>query len=41
MKAVVQQYPATWNATGDERAARLSQHWSPPVTAAHGYARAT
>ncbi|WP_199824083.1 nuclear transport factor 2 family protein [Streptomyces sp. NBRC 109706] len=29
MNAVVQQYLATWNATGDERAALLSEHWSP------------
>ncbi|WP_406149705.1 nuclear transport factor 2 family protein [Streptomyces sp. NBC_01012] len=32
MKDVVQQYLATWNATGDERAALLSKHWSPAAT---------
>lgn len=32
MEAVVQQYLATWNATGNERATLLSTHWSPTVT---------
>lgn len=32
MKDVVQQYLATWNATGDERAALLREHWSATAT---------
>ncbi|WEH40606.1 nuclear transport factor 2 family protein [Streptomyces sp. AM 2-1-1] len=32
MKDIVQQYLATWNATGEERAALLRAHWSPGVT---------
>lgn len=32
MKDIVQQYLATWNATGDERATLLSEHWSPEAT---------
>ena len=32
MEAVVQHYLATWNATGDERATLLSEHWSPEAT---------
>jgi hypothetical protein len=32
MKGIVQQYLATWNATGDERATLISDHWSPEVT---------
>ncbi len=31
-KAVVEQYLATWNATGDELATLLSEHWSPAAT---------
>ncbi|MFJ8888854.1 nuclear transport factor 2 family protein [Streptomyces sp. NPDC102402] len=31
MKDIVQHYLATWNATGGERAALLSQHWSTEV----------
>jgi SnoaL-like protein len=32
MKDIVEQYLATWNATGDEQAALLSEHWSPEAT---------
>lgn len=32
MNGVVEQYLATWNATGDERAELLAKHWSPEVT---------
>ncbi|MEQ4304814.1 nuclear transport factor 2 family protein [Plantactinospora sp. B6F1] len=32
MNGIVQQYLATWNATGDERARLLSEHWSPRAT---------
>ncbi|WP_326823288.1 nuclear transport factor 2 family protein [Streptosporangium sp. NBC_01756] len=32
MKDIVQQYLATWNATGDERARLISEHWSPEAT---------
>ncbi|MGG7568731.1 nuclear transport factor 2 family protein [Streptomyces sirii] len=32
MKDIVQQYLATWNATGDDRATLISEHWSPEVT---------
>ncbi|MEN3583251.1 MULTISPECIES: nuclear transport factor 2 family protein [unclassified Streptomyces] len=32
MKAVVERYLATWNATREERAALLSRHWSPQAT---------
>jgi hypothetical protein len=32
VKDIVQHYLATWNATGDERAALLSEHWSPGAT---------
>ncbi|MFI6764152.1 nuclear transport factor 2 family protein [Streptomyces sp. NPDC050355] len=32
MKGIVQQYLATWNATGDERAVLLREHWSPEAT---------
>ncbi|MFE9727380.1 nuclear transport factor 2 family protein [Streptomyces sp. NPDC005794] len=32
MNGVVEQYLATWNATGDERAALLSTHWSSEAT---------
>ncbi|MEU3712939.1 nuclear transport factor 2 family protein [Streptomyces catenulae] len=32
MQTVVQQYLATWNATGDERAELLAAHWSPEAT---------
>ncbi|MFD5871627.1 nuclear transport factor 2 family protein [Streptomyces sp. NPDC060322] len=31
-KGIVQQYLATWNATVAERAALISEHWSPEVT---------
>lgn len=29
MKDIVEQYLATWNATGDERDALIAEHWSP------------
>ncbi|QXE36548.1 nuclear transport factor 2 family protein [Streptomyces sp. GMY02] len=32
MKDVIEQYLATWNATGDARATLLSQYWSPGAT---------
>ncbi|MEU2772174.1 nuclear transport factor 2 family protein [Streptomyces sp. NPDC007162] len=32
MKGIVEQYLATWNATGEERAALLSEHWSSEAT---------
>lgn len=32
MNGVVEQYLATWNATGEERATLLSRHWSPEAT---------
>jgi SnoaL-like domain len=32
MKGIVQQYLATWNATGDERARLFCEHWSPGAT---------
>lgn len=32
MNDIVEQYLATWNATGAEREALLAEHWSPDVT---------
>lgn len=32
MNGVVEQYLATWNATGDERAKLLTEHWAPRAT---------